>query len=323
MGIMDNIVRSDSKHFLLHKLSDGIFAAIAQDGGAAVSNTGLIDLGDQVIVFDTFLTPHAARDLRRMAIDLFGRAPQMVINSHYHNDHIWGNQAFLPEAQIISSAGTRQLMATSGREELQSSSANAAKRLAELQSQYQNTQDEQQRKALAMWIGYQAGLVEALPTLSVCFPGITFTDRLAIYDTKLTAELITFEGAHTGSDTVLYLPQAATLFMSDLLFVGCHPYLADGDPYQLLKALRECSRMEANCFVPGHGPVGGPDDLTSLTNYIEYCIETAQKLNNEGGARDESLGKLIIDEQYQHWQLPQFFDSNIRFLCERLRTAGA
>ncbi len=91
-----------SKHFVLHSLDEGISAAIAEDGGSAISNAGLIDLGGQILVFDTFLTPQAATDLRRSATEL-GRVPQIVINSHYHNDHIWGNQVFASDAQIVSS----------------------------------------------------------------------------------------------------------------------------------------------------------------------------------------------------------------------------
>ena len=106
--------------------------------------------------------------------------------------------------------------------------------------------------------------------------------------------------------------------MSDLLFVGCHPYLADGDPFQLLKALRELSRLEAAWFIPGHGPVGTVDDLKLLIEYIEYCMETAHTLIEKGIASEDKLPELKIDEKFAHWLLPQFFTANIRFLCKRL-----
>ena len=130
-----------SKHFVLQPLIEGVFAAIAQDGGAAISNAGLIDLGGQILVFDTFLTPQAALDLRQYSIDLFGRTPQIVINSHYHNDHVWGNQVFAANAQIISSMHTRAMIATAGAEEFEWYSANAAKQLESLRSQSQDATD--------------------------------------------------------------------------------------------------------------------------------------------------------------------------------------
>lgn len=315
-------LHSGSKHFALHSLSEDIFAAIAEDGGSAISNSGLIDLGGQILVFDTFLTPQAAMDLQRLVIEKYGRPPQIVINSHYHNDHIWGNQVFAADAQIISSARTRELIATAGMEELQWYSANSAQRLESLRGQYENATDEGQKKQLLLWIVYYEGLVEALPHLAVCMPSITFNSRLEVHGAKHTSELITFEGAHTGSDTVLHLSQAGIVFMGDLMFVGCHPYLADGDPHKHLKALRELSQLNATCFVPGHGPVGTIEDLKLLIAYIEQCLETAQKLVETGNVNEDRIKELQIAELYQHWQQLQFYRTNISFLCERLSSAN-
>src|SRR5690348_17354447 len=86
-----------SKHFRLEPLLDGVYAAIGIEGTGSGSNAGIIDLGDRTLVFDTFLTPQAADDLRTAAERLSGRPVAFVINSHWHSDHIHGNQAFSPE----------------------------------------------------------------------------------------------------------------------------------------------------------------------------------------------------------------------------------
>ncbi len=65
-------------------------------------------------MYDTFTSPQAAEDLRQAAEQLFSRPARIVINSHYHNDHIWGNQAFGQDVDIISTAKTRQLILTEG-----------------------------------------------------------------------------------------------------------------------------------------------------------------------------------------------------------------
>jgi len=319
---MHKTLDSVSKHFVLHTLSEDIFAAIAVNGGSAICNSGLIDLGGQILVFDTFLTPQAAMDLRRFATDKYGRAPQIVINSHYHNDHIWGNQVFAADAQIISSARTRDLIATEGMEELQWNSSNSAQRLESLRAQYQNTHNKRQQQDLLLWVGEYGGIVEALPHLTVCMPGITFNSHLEIHGTKHTAKLITFEDGHTGSDTVLYLPQEGIIFMSDLLFVGFHPYLAEGDPHKLLKALTELIQLDAICYVPGHGPIGTIQDVKLLIEYIEYCIETAHTLVKTGNVNEESIKELKIAERFQPWQMDEFYRINISSLCKRLLSAN-
>ena len=73
---------------------DGIYAAIAKEGTGAVANTGFMDLGDQTLIFDTFNTPQAAEELRRMAENYCPHPITYVINSHWHGDHIRGNQIF-------------------------------------------------------------------------------------------------------------------------------------------------------------------------------------------------------------------------------------
>jgi hypothetical protein len=40
---------SDSRHFRLQQLADGVYAAIAIEGGAAACNSGIVDLGDYTI----------------------------------------------------------------------------------------------------------------------------------------------------------------------------------------------------------------------------------------------------------------------------------
>jgi len=319
---MRTLPSATSKHFVLHPLATGIFAAIARDGGAAISNAGLIDLGDQALVFDTFLTPQAALDLRGACVDLLGQPPELVINSHYHNDHIWGNQVFAPDAQIVSTARTRDLMASAGAEELEWYSENSAQQLDSFRAQYEASHDEAQRQQLLLWIGYYEGLVEALPHLTVSMPTVTFNNRLVFHGAQRRAELLTFEGAHTESDAVLYLPEERILFMSDLLFVDCHPYLADGDPLLLLEALRVLSGLDAACFVPGHGRLGISADLHAMIEYVEGCFETAHLLLDQGDATEARIEALPVDEKYRSWQLSRFYRANIHFLCERLGDQG-
>lgn len=317
---MNQSPSTQSTHFQLHPLAEGVFAAVATNGGSAICNAGIIDLGGQVLVYDTFLTPQAARDLRQAIAGLFGPLPCIVVNSHYHNDHIWGNQVFAAKAPIISSRRTRDLIATEGAVEFEWYSANAAQRLEALRAQYQAA-DEQQRQELLLWMGEYGGVVEALPELVVCMPNITFDDHLEVHGSRYTAELIAYAGGHTGHDTLLHLPQAGIVFMSDLLFVGFHPYLADGDPAQLLKALRAASQLNANCIVPGHGPVGKPGDLTLMIDYVENCLETARTLVEAGYASESELDQLKVPDRYAHWQLPRFYRTNIGFTCDRLRAA--
>lgn len=320
---MNPSLGSISRHFSLSLLAEDVFAAIATNGGWAICNAGLIDLGGQLLVFDAFVAPQAGLDLRQFAIEHFGRAPQVLIDSHYHNDHTWGSQAFLPDAVIFSSKRTRELLAAAGKEELEWHAANAGQRLAALRDQYEHTRDPVQRQDLLLWMGEFEGIVASLPHLKICLPGIAFEGQLELFGAKRSCRLIPYPGGHTGSDTILYLPQEKIVFMGDLLFAGCHPYLADGDPQALLAALRDIRRLDAERFVPGHGQIGTREDVDRLIDYIEEGISTARRLVEAGNASETVLNELAVPEAYRSWLMAGFYRSNLRFLCERIQQSRA
>jgi len=92
----------ESKHFKLEKLADGVYATIHKIGGHAICNAGIIDLGGKTVIFDTFLSPTAAKELLKIVKELKLSPIAYVVNSHYHNDHIRGNQVFGDNVIIIS-----------------------------------------------------------------------------------------------------------------------------------------------------------------------------------------------------------------------------
>ena len=103
-------------HFSIHTLADGIHAAIHKEGGAAYSNSGIIDLGDSTLVFDTFDMAVAAKELLVAAEELTKRSPAWVVNSHKHGDHWGGNQVFAGQAVILATHQTRAGMLDWGEE---------------------------------------------------------------------------------------------------------------------------------------------------------------------------------------------------------------
>lgn len=316
-----------SKHFTLDMLCDGVYAAFARDGGAAISNAGLVDLGDSTLVIDTFLTPSAAEELRADAQRLTGRTPGRVVNTHYHNDHIWGNQVFLPEADLISTIETRVLIQTAGKGEYNDYRAITSDRLKELLSQKAAAQTGAQRTALDLMIGYFTGLEHDFPRLRVTLPNLVFEKRMGLYGSRRRAELIAFSGAHSGSDTVVYLPYDGIVFMSDLLFVGFHPYLGDGSPDRWLEVLHSILDGTAGIenterFVPGHGPTGTRTDLERLADYIYDCQHIAQRLVDEGKTSQSDVASTPIPAAYADWTMPSFFYANLRFLIEKKPKRG-
>jgi cyclase len=306
-----------SKHFRLQQLADGVHAAIHIDGGAAISNAGIVDLGDRTLVYDAFLAPQAAADLTAAAEALTGRPIDAVINSHWHYDHIWGNQVFSTDADIISTEETRRMfIATRGHGACDTFLAEAEANLEATRAQLQATEDEGQRRQLALWVDYHRSVVEAKPILQIRPPNLTFVERLAFHGTDRSAELIPFSGGHTESDAVLFLPQEGIAFMSDLLFIGYHAELGGGDPDRLLQILEAVSDLAPRILVPGHGPVGTADSLTQMAQFVQTMVGLARKMVEDGQA-EETIEAMAIPEPYDDWLFASFFPGNIQFLYQR------
>ncbi len=308
-----------SKHFKLEVLAPGVWAAIQNDKyGHAICNAGIVDLGNKTVVFDPFMTPEAARDLKKAAEQLTGRKVTMVINSHFHNDHIRGNQVFVPLATIVSTEWTRNKIFISEKEEQEWEKKNAAPSAATERKKL-HTATTAERQELIMWINYYEGIQKSLSELKTTMPDLTFSDTLWIYGSKRVIKLVECKKGHTNSDVVMLLPKEGIAFMGDLFFVNRHPWLGDGDAASLqqhIKNFREDPSL--NKYVPGHGPVAGKVEMQLLENYLTDVQQLVRK-GIEQQLPDSTIIKLPIPDAYQHWWFGRFYKPNIQFLCEQMR----
>ncbi len=296
-----------SPHFRIERLADGVYGAIATQSGAATSNAGIVDLGESTLVFDTFLTPKAGADLRATAEQLTGRPPTLVVNSHYHNDHIRGNQHFAG-ASIVATRRTAELLRTKGEEELSSERTEAAPTL-ELYLTGQRPKD----RDYDFWVNYLRAILESLPEVRIQLPTVLFEGRLSVSGTRRTAEVLSYGGGHTGSDAFVFLPEEKVAFLGDLLFVRHHPYLGDGEPGELARTLARVEELEPRILVPGHGPVGDLEDLRSNRRYVEELTSLARDAVEQGRTQDEAA-TIPIPPAFAEWSYQRFFAANMRFL---------
>lgn len=305
-----------SRHFHIEKLADGVYAAIHAEEGWAISNAGIIDLGDTTLVYDAFNTPHAAKDLVNAAMYFTGHPVKLLINSHYHDDHVWGNQAFSTDVDIISTAKTRTLIITEGLNQVRLYNETAQKELESLKVQLSHADDETLRRDLKRFIVSYQGILATLPILKLRLPNLTFTGEMTFHGSKRSANLITYDGGHCGSDAILYLPEDKIVFMEDTLFVDCHPYLADGDPEVILRILSEVKLLKPAIVVPGHGPTGNIEQLDLLDSYIHHLRALVGNAIDRG-ATEEEIAKIPVPPKYQSWSLQAFFATNLLFLYKR------
>lgn len=233
------------------QVSEGVFAAIASEGGVAVGNAGFVDLGGEMLVFDTHVSLAAGRELRAAAEQ---HAPvRTVVLSHWHGDHVFGAGAF--DATVVATARTAELMRV-----------RTAQRLAEFKAappdDYAGTPFEEFART-------------ELPTLELRHPDESFDSERTFSGTTRSVQVITFGGGHTLSDAFLWLADERIVFTADLVVSNGQPWAGDGDIDQWSVILERIAGLEPKAIVPGHGPVSGPDVINVMLRYLHALKNAA------------------------------------------------
>lgn len=299
----------NSEHFTIEKLDGGVYAAIHKTGGYAICNSGIIDLGNETLVFDCFISPKAAEDLKKAAEELTGNEVKYVVNSHFHNDHIRGNQVFV-DAQIISTKLTAELIEEIEPEELEWEASVIDDRIVTTKKKMEEETDPFKLEELKMWMGYYKAIKESLDYYEITLPNSFIEDTLTIKGSERKLILFTKGKGHTESDIVLWLPEEKILFASDLLFVDCHPWLGDGFPEDWISYLQDLQKLNAQAIVPGHGSLGSNEDMDEMINYINTINKIVDNAI-DANLTEEELKDTEIPEGFRDWWFGRFFVPNI------------
>jgi cyclase len=309
----NSLTSFNSPYFQLEEVADGIYAAIARSGTGAWGNAGIVDLGEHTLVFDTFTTPLAAASLREAAELLTGRAVDYVINSHHHSDHIWGNQVF-EGATIFATETTFDLMRTKGLARLEKMRAHPVP-VDELLAAQAQEQDPLLQQDAQLYLNEIQVIAAALPSIQLRLPDVTFERRLAFAGSKHTAVLLTFGGGHSPSDVFLYFPDLALAFMSDIVQVGFHPALNDGNPDAWVQILAKVDLLQLATIIPGHGAVGTGQDVQMMLQYITD-LQQLVALAINAAVPSETLLTMAVPAPYASWQSAAVFKENLQFLSD-------
>jgi len=309
-----------SRNFSVRQLAPGVWAAIQNDkGGYAISNAGIIDLGNKTLVFDAFINPDAAIELREAAEQLTKHKVSFLVNSHFHDDHIRGTQAFVPGAFVISTEWTKNEIQKVEPDEQAWAKKNISARVDMARQQLKSASTDQKEEA-TMWLGYFEAISQSIPKLKTILPDVTFKDSMWIHGSKRSVLLLECRNGHTGSDIVMILPKEGIAFMGDLLFVQRHPWFSDGDPDSWKRHLEHFNAdTSLKRFIPGHGPVGGKEAVQYLIGYINDLEQMAvQAVRNR--EPDSIFLKRSVPPKYKSWWYGRFYPANLDFVYAKAKS---
>jgi cyclase len=253
--------------FEIQKLSEGVYAAIRKQPPlfSFDPNNVFIINDDDVIVVDANASLAATKELLAALRKLTGKPVKYVINTHWHDDHIVGNQVWreaFPGVEFIGHASALKDRPTTGaanrRGMLEGGKAYAA-RLRGLVEQNKSlagapiTEEER-----VNYLGDVAWLERALaeaPGVQIILPTLIVEDRLTLRRGDRTIDIRHLGRGHTGADLIVHLPGEGVLITGDLVvwpipLIGSTSY-----PAAYSATIENLLTLPANIIVPGHGPV--------------------------------------------------------------------
>ena len=307
-----------SKHFTYHELAEGVWAAIVIPTGLAASNSGIVDLGDQTLIFDTTFSPASATELRTVAENLTGRSVSHVLNSHWHRDHVFGNAIFSPETHIHATARTSEIIAEKTEADIVKFKQHWPNQLKEWAESAKVAKDEAERLDFEDGMRFAQSIIDTFPQLELRLPDHTFTDRVEFKGTKRTAEFMTYGGGHTDSDAFLHLPAEKIIFTGDLLATKFQPGMSSGHPHEWLNILAKIKTLTPIQLIPGHGELGTLADVELIEQYINALLQMAEQNLREGGT-SESAATLQPPVLTDGWNNSEAFEENMKFLHQLLQ----
>jgi cyclase len=286
-------------HFTLVEAAPGVYAALAGDTGACISNAAIVDLGDRTLIFDTFQTVVAAEDLRQAAMSLTGRSAALSVISHWHPDHTGGAQVF-DDAPIVATARTCELIAGEDPGDLDAYTTEIDAWLDQMRTLRDTATTDHQRARAEDNLRLANLLKEEAPGFRFTVPTPIDGDGMTIEGSDRTVEIVSYGEGHTESDLFAHVPDADLVVLGDLLWVGHHPRVNDGDPLAWASVLDRIEGLGVATAVPGHGTVGGKADADYLAGYLRTVAELVDEARL-GGLDAGAIAAIPVPAGSEGW----------------------
>jgi cyclase len=233
---------------------DGPAAAYGANCVAVVADAG-------VVLVDALFSPSHARQVEAALRQKTDRPVRVVVLTHHHADHTWGVVHFVRQgALVVSHRACRDRMASDHPSQL----------LA--------------RRA-------QAEAADLLADVVLVLPSLTLDQGIGLH---LGEEVEVWHPGpgHTPGDVFVYLPEAGVAVCGDLVFHGFHFNYQDADREGVRRGLEALRSLDAEVFVPGHGPPGGPELLHQQLAYHDAVEEVVRQGLAAGKGEAEVTAQL-------------------------------
>lgn len=186
---------------------------------------GLILGGRDVVVIDTRSTPVQAQEIVELVRELTRDPVSIVIDTHWHWDHTFGNSVFRP-ASIWGHARVPGRLRAQGQETIEEAA------------------------------GWVPAIADDLRKVVIDPPDRTFDDTVTVEAGDRELRLTYLGRGHTDTDVAIEVVGANVLFAGDLLEEGASPSFGDSYPLEWPATVEGLLPLATGAVVPGHGAIG-------------------------------------------------------------------
>jgi cyclase len=271
----------------LIEVGDGVFAYIQPDGSWYINNTGFVVGSSSIISIDACSTERRTRAYLDRIASVSAAPVSMLVNTHHHGDHTYGNSLF-SGAVIIGHENCRAALIATG-----------------------------PPRNVGIWEPVDWGEVTLAP------PTLTFTEGVRLWSDDRPLD-VSYAGqaAHTTNDCLVWLPEQQVLFCGDLLFNGGTPFLLMGSVRGAIEVLtRVLAAVPARTIVPGHGAPCDHRLIGVTVGYLEFVLGTAAK-GIEAGLSPLELARQADLGEYAGWLDSERIVGNLHRAYADLGAAG-
>jgi cyclase len=295
----------------LEEVGPGAHAWIQPHGEWGASNAGLVVGDGEALLVDTLWDQTLTRRMLSEMAAVRGAAKlRTVVNTHSDGDHWWGNAELPDDAEIVTSEASGRIMAGEDPKELVRfrGLAGALVRLPGGVG------------AFGRYIGDMLGPF-AFDEVTLRPATRTFAGEETLTVGGREVRLIVVGPAHTPGDLIVHVPDARVVFAADVLFVGGTPVMWAGPVSRWLAALETLKGLEADRFVPGHGPVCGRAEIDALGDYWRWLEPEVARRHDAGMApwpAAQEIARTPGFAPFRAWGQPERLVINVATIMRNL-----
>jgi len=286
----------------VRKIGDGVYATISDvsKGLETLSNGGFIVGSDAALLIEGFRSP-AGASFQHAALRQVSAVPvRAALDTHYHFDHTLGNAFY--GAQGIAIWAHEKAAPLMVERYVVGQGRDRAGQIAPLEKRVADATSESGRERANGDLKLMKLVVESIDSAVISLPNHPLeTSKLpATVDLGgIRAVIETYPG-HTPGDLIVRVPDRNIVFTGDLLFSSAYPATFDADMSGWRKTLETFSGYDRETlFVPGHGPLCGPEGIATLRAVFDDLAGQAAQMYKAGIPVDEAQQRYAVPDRFK------------------------